>query len=135
MAKRINRGKVPTKRVELENGDWVVGKGLMTLRDREKVNSRLAVIDEDSGKVSLDTSKANTYTLMEMIVDWGGPGFCVLDHEVDGVPEHDLGNGACRVEDIDEESIAGLDDETARDLVKAFTKRPKAKTESDTSKS
>jgi hypothetical protein len=134
MAKRVTRGKVPTRRVELEGGDWVTGKGVMTLRDREKVNARLAQFDDETGKASIDTTKANTYTLFEMIVDWGGPGFCVVDHDVETAPEHDTENGVCRIEDIDEDAIAGLDDETARELVKAFTKRPKAKTESEASK-
>ena len=134
MAKRITRGKVPTKRVELDGGDWVLGKSYITLREREKINARLTEIDMETGRASINTEKANTYTLMEQVMDWGGPGFCVVDHEAETAPEHDVTNGVCRHEDIDEEAIAGLDAETANDLVKAFTKRPKAKSESDTSK-
>ena len=128
MGKRIQRSEdVPTFRhtfaADPEDGhtDWVEMKAHFRLGDRDAINSHMFVPktkfnpetgeDEMTGGMRLDTSLANVATLLRAIVAWGGEGFST--------------NG--ETDEITMETVAGLSEDDARELVKALQARnPKA---------
>lgn len=139
MARRIlHDSDLRTVRLELGDGDWADLKARFTMRDRRSINE--AIVD---GKMSVRTEvnrdgvkeqvmemgqlslgNSNVAWLVRGIVRWGGPGFCVLDHDQPGVgPHHDDDeNGPCKVEAVTPATIDMLDDPTARLLLDRLQK-------------
>lgn len=132
MSRRIRRGSdLETLHMDLGDGDWCDIKKRFVMRDRRAINE--AIVD---GKMSVRTEvgengvkeqvmtmgqlslgNANVAWLVRGIVRWGGPGFCVIDHDKPGTPSHaevDDQTGPCRPEPLTPDSIDDLDDPTAR---------------------
>lgn len=90
------KSAIPVDTVDLGDGDSVKMYRWLTAADREKVNAT-AVSISPKGQPHVDTSFVNRLTLMEAIVGWEGPGFCVQDHE-DSRDHHEGENGCHPVE-------------------------------------
>jgi hypothetical protein len=98
----------PTFKINLGDGDWVEVKSYLTLGERDQINSGLIVTTfDDDGKqsASVDSSRANTLNLSHSIVAWGGPGFT---------------NDEGKIDEVSEENISELDENTAAVIVKAL---------------
>jgi len=116
---------VELRRVDLGDGDWVDLKRRLTVADREYINnavseaSKIGAREGDDGEVTVtgvNWASAFGATLRRSIVAWGGPGFCVHDHE-DGSPHSDDGgSNGCGPLPLTSAHIAALDDGTANRL-------------------
>lgn len=114
---------VPTERVDLGDGDWVVVKTRRLLGDRTAIDtaSIQRAVNAGSGNVELrlDVGAATLTVLQRMIVSWGGPGFCRVDHSdgsshVEGGVGPDGAQTSCRPLPITPEVLDHLDDEVAQ---------------------
>jgi hypothetical protein len=132
MTRRITVAKdVPVIRIDVGDGDWVEAKAYLLLRDREKINSRLATVRQASRKanqpnesqVNINLDHATTLTLLQTIIAWGGPGFCVVNHDEAGMHEHNEGQADCKAIAITEETLGNLDEDTARLIVERVRDR------------
>ncbi len=131
--RRILKGdQTPTARLDVGEGDWVVFKTRLSLSDRDFINAAMTeryvqntLLSQVGGQRSngaafkqvgpdIDLSRTNTVTLLRALVEWGGPGFCVVDHGKGG-PEHNTETQKkCVHMPITEANVAGLDEETAQ---------------------
>jgi hypothetical protein len=112
---------VESRRLELGGGDWIDIKRRLTAGDREVINAAIAdasnlertVADDGSVHVSgINWAASYGAQLRCSILGWGGPGFCVHDHDEDGSAHEDGSNG-CAPIPLTPETIAQLDDATA----------------------
>lgn len=94
MTAKLERGTPRTKRVELGDGDYVVIKKL-TAYDRSLINGAVVtgkITIGGTGKPgepnaqqmeagTLNVGASAIQTLIQGVVAWGGPAFCVEDHD------------------------------------------------------
>ena len=137
MTRRVLRGdQTPTARMDLGKGDWVEYKTRLSLVDRDFINAAMTeryvqrtLVNQAKAQKNgqstpeIDLSRTNTVTLLRTLVDWGGPGFCVVDHDADGSP-HDMDTQKqCGYIPITEENVASLDEEDAQLILNEIGKR------------
>lgn len=75
------RDAIPVDEIQLGGGDWVKVRRWLTAQDRDEINAKMTKIDMDKGTGSVDVSFSNRATVLQALVEWGGPGFCQDNHE------------------------------------------------------
>lgn len=72
---------IPIDPVQLGGGDFVRMRRWLTSQDRDEMNAKMVELDLVNSTGTLDIKTANRATLLQAIVSWDGPGFCVDDHQ------------------------------------------------------
>lgn len=115
----------PIDRIPLDDSeDWVRVRRWITAKDRDEINHQLTKVNMEEGTGTYKTENANRVTAQHVLVEWGGPGFCVDDHgeddDVDSNHEH-------RPVPITFEAVSMLPDQDLRKIITHISrKNPKA---------
>lgn len=135
MTRRIlDDADIVAHRFDLGDGDWVDLKSRFRVRDRGAINKAIiegeitttSVAGADGrrvqvvklGELALDAT--SIATMVQGVIRWGGPGFCVVNHDRPDAPTHaevDDSGGPCRVRPMTVEALGNMDDVTGMLIV------------------
>jgi len=118
----VNRG-MGIEKIDLDEGDWVRIRTRQTAGDRAFIHKHSTFMTFNArGEVThthFDVGQGNLAALECMLVSWGGPGFCIKDHDENGVGPHDESNG-CKSIELTRENIELLSDDDANRIINAI---------------
>jgi hypothetical protein len=123
-----NSDAIPIDTIPLDGGDYVKMRRWLTALDRDAINDKTVNIDaiqpmQRGGKLmnlkgAVDISAINRLTVLQALVEWGGQGFCEMDHEDADGNQLDLPEGhVCRPVPITLENLSMLPDQDIQLLI------------------
>jgi hypothetical protein len=130
----LDDADIEAVRFDLGEGDWVDLKSRFRVRDRGAINKAIiegevtttSVAGVDGkrvqvvklGELALDAT--SIATMVQGVIRWGGPGFCVVNHDRPGAPTHaevEDQTGPCRIRPMTVEALGNMDDVTGMRIV------------------
>lgn len=112
------RADIPIDTLKLDGEDWVKVRRWTTAQDRDEMNQRLTKINRSTGSTNFRVELANRNQALQVLVEWGGPGLCVMDHEdAEGNPLDMPEGHHCQSVPITFENISMLHDIDLRKII------------------